>query len=277
MNLVALNTAVAGKTKTEGISPFSEIEVSRIYANPLQPRKNFENIEELAASIKTNGLLQPISVVKKENGRYMIIGGERRYRASLYAGLKTIKAHILQVDDKKVRELSLIENIQRDDLTDFETAQYIIELWASGDYAQKQDLAGALGKSQSYVSKALGTCKLDETIIADMQEQKHDIGLSVLEEISRVPDKVMQKEVYDKYVAKEIKREDIKDFKERAKISPEKIKKVTKEIAFDFDGRSFDSLKDDLKQGIIFHPLSHILHLTNLKTYKMYKITIEEM
>lgn len=276
MNLVALNKVTAGKARTTGVSPFSELELSKVYANPAQPRKSFENIEELAQSIVENGLIQPISVVKKEDG-YMIIGGERRYRASLHAGLKTIRAHILQVDEKKVLELSLVENIQREDLSDFEKAQFISLLWESGNYAQKQDLAVAIGKSQSYVSKALGTCKLDETIIADMQEQKHDIGLSVLEEISRVPDKVMQKEVYDKYVAKEIKREDIKEFKESGGISRGKIKKVTKEIAFDFDGRSFDSLKDDLKQGIIFHPLSHILHLTNLKTYKMYKITIEEL
>lgn len=246
MNLSALNSAVAGKTKTEGISPFSEIEVSRIYANPAQPRKNFENIEELAQSIKENGLLQPISVVKRENGRYMIIGGERRYRATLYAGLKTIKAHILNIDDKKVLELSLVENIQREDLTDFEKAQFISMLWESGAYARKQDLAAAIGKSQSYISKALGTCKLDESIISDMQEQKHDIGLSVLEEISRVP-KAKQKEAYDKVVKKELKRDDIKEFKKGKEISPvKKLKSVLYKSGADiqhFFGNTFDKEK----------------------------------
>lgn len=214
MNLSALNTATEGKTRTTGVSPFSELELSKVYANPAQPRKNFENIEELSQSILENGLIQPISVVKKQDG-YMIIGGERRYRASLYAGLKTIKAHVLHVDDKKVLELSLIENIQREDLTDFEKAQFINTLWQSGHYAQKQDLATAIGKSQSYISKALGTLKLDVAIMTDMQEQKHDIGLSVLEEISRVADKEVQKEVYELIIKKEITRDEIKNFKQK--------------------------------------------------------------
>lgn len=263
MNLVALNKVTAGKTRTTGISPFSELELSKVYANPAQPRKSFENIEELAQSIVENGLIQPISVVKKEDG-YMIIGGERRYRASLYAGLKTIRAHILQADDKKVLELSLVENIQREDLSDFEKAQFISMLWESGNYAQKQDLAVAIGKSQSYVSKALGTCKLDESILADMQEQKHDIGLSVLEEISRVPDKEVQKEVYDKVVKKEITRDEIKNFKESGKISP-----VKKTIVY----------QDIFTKSQIFEYFLKSISgtLENKANDTNYKITIEEI
>lgn len=226
MNLLALNKVTTGSTRTSGVSPFSELQLSKVYPNPAQPRKSFENIEELAQSIKDNGLIQPISVVKKENG-YMIIGGERRYRASLYAGLQTIKAHILEVDDKRVLELSLIENIQRDDLSDFDKAQFINELWLSGNYAQKQDLAAAIGKSQSYISKALGTLKLDAVIIADIQETHPSIGLSVLEEISRVPQEE-QKEVYDLIVAKKITRSGIKNFKEE-KISPVKKARIPRQ------------------------------------------------
>ncbi len=256
MNLSALNKAVAGKTKTEGISPFSELELSKVYPNPDQPRKSFENIEELAQSIKENGLLQPISVVKKAYG-YLIIGGERRYRASILAGLTTIKAHILNIDDKKVLELSLIENIQREDLTGFEKAQFISVLWESGAYTQKQDLATAIGKSQSYISKALGTLKLDDSIKADMQEQKHDIGLSVLEELSRVQDKITQKEVYEKIVAKEITRDEIKNFKSE-KISRGKIKS-SKSILY--------------KSGV---DLQHFFGNAFDKE-KQYKITVEEI
>lgn len=256
MNLSALNAAVAGKTKTEGISPFSELELSKVYPNPDQPRKNFDNIEELAQSIKEHGLLQPISVVKKAYG-YLIIGGERRYRASVMAGLTTIKAHILNIDDKKVLELSLIENIQREDLTDFEKAQFISVLWESGAYTQKQDLATAIGKSQSYISKALGTLKLDESIKADMQEQKRDIGLSVLEEISRVP-KAKQKEAYDKVVKKELKRDDIKEFKKSGEISP--VKKFKKVMLL--DDKNCNEVTD---------------FISELPLKKKYKITIEEV
>ena len=263
INLKALKEATKGNTRTTGISQFSELVLSQVYPNPAQPRKSFENIEELAQSIKDNGLIQPISVVKKENG-YMIIGGERRYRASLHAGLQTINAHILQVDDKKVLELSLVENIQRDDLTDFEKAQFINELWQSGNYPQKQDLASAIGKSQSYISKALGTLKLDDAIVADIKASNHDIGLSVLEEISRVPEDV-QKEVFDKYVAKEIKREDIKSFKSE-KISPEK--------KFMFSSMTIHG--NDINSGMEIKEF-FVINKIEAKRFAKYKITIEEI
>jgi ParB family chromosome partitioning protein len=274
MNLSAINKATENKTRTTGISPFSELRLEQVYPNPAQPRKSFENIEELANSIVENGLIQPISVVKKEDG-YMIIGGERRYRASLHAKLTTIKAHILQVDDKKVLELSLVENIQRDDLTDFEKAQFIAELWASGNYAKKQDLAEAISKSSSYISKALGTLKLDDEIMADIKESKQNIGLSVLEEIARVPDKTTQKEVYEKIKSKEITRDDIKEFKSE-KVSP-RDRRAKKELAFDENGADFEKIKEDLKNTIIFHAMSSVFKLTNIKSYKMYRITIEEV
>ncbi|MFA6137431.1 MAG: ParB/RepB/Spo0J family partition protein [Sulfurimonas sp.] len=212
MNLSALDNVTAGKTRTTGISQFSELDITKVYPNPEQPRKEFKNIEELANSIVKDGLLQPISVVKKENG-YMIIGGERRYRASLHAGFKTIKSNILQVNDSKVRELALVENIQREDLTDFEKAKSIGELWASGYYKQKQDLAAAIGKSSSYISKVFSSLKLDNSIIQEIEENKNDISLSVLEEISRVKNKDIQKIVYAKYIAGEITRDDIKSFR----------------------------------------------------------------
>lgn len=209
MNLAALNKATIGNTRTSGISPFSEIETARCYANPLQPRKNFENIEELAESIKRDGLIQPIAVVKRDNGRYMIVSGERRFRACLFAGLVTIKAHILDIDDAKVQELALVENIQREDLSDFEKAKYIGELWSSGRYTRKQDLAEAIGKSASYLSKAFSCLKLDQSITNDMEANAHDVGLTVLEEIARIKDKPTQKRIYKQYIKGEITRDEI--------------------------------------------------------------------
>jgi len=273
MNLQALNKATKGKTRTTGISPFSELQLTKVYPNPAQPRKSFENIEELASSIVENGLIQPISVVKKEDG-YMIIGGERRYRASLHAGLTTIKAHILQVNDKKVLELSLVENIQRDDLTDFEKAMFINELWLSKNYVKKQDLATAIGKSQSYISKALGILKLDEAIVSDIQDTKKDIGLSVLEEISRVPAQ-SQKEVYEKIKSKEIKRDDIKSFKSE-KISPVKKRKKKiwelRDIGFNEDDFCTYSVNSFFEYFTIEKPKD----FEEISTQR-YKITIEEI
>ena len=213
-NLAEITKATAGKTKTSGISPFSELEISKVYPNPDQPRKAFEDIEELAATIKEHGLLQPITVVKKDDG-YMIISGERRYKAHLFNEAKTIKAYILDATDEEVQELTLIENIQRNDLTDFEIANHIVGLWKTGRYEKKSDLAKKVGKSESYVSKAFSSLNLDDEILEDITVNKKDISISVMDEISRVKDKKVQKEVYQKYNAGEITRDDIKEYKEQ--------------------------------------------------------------
>lgn len=212
-NLADITKVTAGKTKTTGISPFSELEISKVYPNPDQPRKQFDDIEELAATIKEHGLLQPITVVKKDD-RYMIISGERRYKAHLYNEAKTIKAHIINVDEDEIEELALIENIQRNNLTDLEFAKGVLKRWESGKYAKKSDLAKRLGKSPNHISKALSALKLDSEILEDIETNKKDISIGVMDEISRVKDKEVQKEVYEKYSAGEITRDEIKEFKE---------------------------------------------------------------
>ena len=204
-------------------SSFLELELNKVYPNPNQPRKDFKDIDELANSIKENGLIQPIAVVKTDDG-YMIISGERRYRACKELGLKTIKTHLINADDKKVLELALVENIQRDDLTDFEKAKFINQLWASGHYAKKQDLAKAIGKSQSYISKVFKAVKLCDEIIKDIEEHKKDIGLEVLQELSNVKDKDKQLELYLDGAT----RDNIRDYnqsKKDVKISRAKIEK----------------------------------------------------
>ncbi|RXJ86925.1 ParB/RepB/Spo0J family partition protein [Arcobacter sp. CECT 8985] len=226
MNLEAIGKVTKGKVKTSGVTPFQELDIDKVYANPNQPRKSFEEIEDLAASIKEHGLIQPIAVVSDGAGMFMIISGERRYRATKHLGSRTIKAHIIQADGNKVQELSLIENIQRSDLTDLEVAKYISILWNSGQYKKKADLAKAIGKSPSYISKAFGCLKLDSQIIKDIEENENDLPLSVLEEIARVKDTDVQKEVYEKYLAGEITRDDIKDFKPGVKEKNEQCDEV---------------------------------------------------
>ncbi|MFW3412159.1 ParB/RepB/Spo0J family partition protein [Aliarcobacter butzleri] len=213
MDFSKIKDVTAGKTKTSGISPFSELEISKVYPNPEQPRKQFDDIEELASTIKEHGLLQPITVVKKDDG-YMIVSGERRYKAHLFNEAKTIKAHIIDVSEDEIEELALIENIQRNDLTDFEIAKGIVKRWNSGKYEKKSDLAKKIGKSESYVSKAFSALKLNDEILEDIATNKKDISVSVMDEISRVKDKDVQKEVYQKYNAGEITRDDIKEYKE---------------------------------------------------------------
>lgn len=213
MNFSDIGDVTKGKIKTTGVSPFLELEIEKVFPNPEQPRKQFDDIEELAENIKEHGLLQPITVVKKDD-KYMIVSGERRYKAHLYNKAKTIIALILTSSDEQVEELTLIENIQRSDLTDFEVAKYILKLWQSGRYAKKSDLATRIGKSDTFVSKAFSSLKLNSEILEDIEQNKKDIPLSVMDEIRRVKDPTLQKEVYGKYNNGDITRNEIRTLKE---------------------------------------------------------------
>lgn len=259
-SLAKVGAVTTGKVKTTGVSDFMELELSLIYPNPAQPRKTFNDIDELSESIKEHGLIQPIAVAKDGAGKYMIISGERRYRACTLASFKTIKAHIVTASSKGIEEISLIENIQRNDLTDFEIANFITTLWNSGQYAQKQDLAKALGKKPAYISKALGLIdKLDDTIKEDISNQKLNIGLSVLEELSRVKEKEVQKVLYEKLVNKEITRDEIKE-----------LSRVKKEKKFTWktDG-CFNDIWEDVNKQLV--------HMKTTGVNNHYKITIEEV
>ena len=130
MNLKAIDAAVARSApRSSGLEQGIELEIRRIFPNPDQPRKHFDplSIEELAESIREHGLLQPIVVARRDNG-YMIVAGERRYRAHRIIGSTTIRAIISEGDAARIDEAALIENIQREDLSDFEIAKAIGKL-----------------------------------------------------------------------------------------------------------------------------------------------------
>ncbi|MFZ9659207.1 MAG: ParB/RepB/Spo0J family partition protein [Arcobacteraceae bacterium] len=132
-----------------------DISLDKIEANPYQPRKVFddEKLEELSRSIVAHGLLQPVVVVKKSD-KYILISGERRFRASKLANLKTIKAIILDIDDKKLREYALIENIQRDDLNVLEIAYSYAGLINEYNVTH-EELSNMVFKSRSSITNIL--------------------------------------------------------------------------------------------------------------------------
>jgi len=276
MNLSKIDGITKGRVKTTGVSAFSELELHKVYPNPNQPRKNFTDIDELAASISTNGLIQPIAVVKDDNGMYMIISGERRYRACTSLELRTIKAHIIEADEKKILELALVENIQRDDLTDFEKVKFINQLWASGNYATKKDLAQAIGKSQSYLSKVFKAINLCDEIIEDIEVNKKDIGLEILQELSRIKDVEMQLEVYKKNPTREQIRNAVwianENRKSRNQYKKEDEPKISpaKKFSWEIDG----TLEDQQTWDKIN---SQLCHLKMVAANLNYKITIEEI
>ena len=128
------------KMTEEQANAVQEIELVNIFANPNQPRKVFDEgaLKELADSISVHGVIQPIVLNKTDDDKYMIIAGERRYRASKLAGKKTIPAIIREYDERQIKEISLIENLQREDLNPIEAATAMQQLMKDYAYRQKQ-------------------------------------------------------------------------------------------------------------------------------------------
>ncbi|MBQ9359321.1 MAG: ParB/RepB/Spo0J family partition protein [Abditibacteriota bacterium] len=170
----------------------SDIEIILIDANPYQPRRRFdrEQILELAESIKKHGVLQPVLLRKKDGGRYELIAGERRLRASKEAGLRSIPAIIRDVTDTQSLELAIIENVQREDIGPIETAMAYRRLTEEFGYTQ-ETLAGAVGKSRSAISNLMRLLSLPEPVLELLEGKAISEGharaiLSVSEE-NRIP------------------------------------------------------------------------------------------
>ena len=143
-----------------------ELKLDEIYANPNQPRKIFDEkaLNELASSIKANGVIMPIVVNKDGEGKYMIIAGERRYRASKIAGQDTIPAIVKEYDERRIKEISLIENLQREDLNPIEAATAMKQLM--DDYGLTQEeLSERIGKSRSAVANTLRLLSLEGEVV----------------------------------------------------------------------------------------------------------------
>ena len=168
-------------------SDIVEVNVDDIKVNPYQPRKTFnqEALDELATSIKNYGVFQPI-IIKKTIKGYYLVAGERRLRASKLAGKKTIPAIIKEFTDEEMREIALLENVQRENLTAIELA------WAykgiiDSLHIRQEDLALRLGKSRSHITNTLGLLRLPEEVQNMVLENKISMGharvLSKLENI----------------------------------------------------------------------------------------------
>ncbi|NDJ27382.1 chromosome partitioning protein ParB [Campylobacter sp. MIT 12-8780] len=144
-------------------SRVEEISLELISANPYQPRKHFDEdaLDDLAKSIQTYGLLQPIIVFKKENENYVLIAGERRFRACQRLKMPTIKALVAEVEEEKLRELALIENIQREDLNPIELANSYKDLIEHYKITQ-EELSNKVHKSRSQITNTLRLLQLSK-------------------------------------------------------------------------------------------------------------------
>lgn len=162
---------------TAGSSSISEIPLQHIYANPDQPRHDFdqEALEELAQSIKEHGVISPITLRKNSANNYMIIAGERRYRASKMVGLETIPAYVRTAKDEQVMEWALIENVQREDLNAIEIALAYQKLMDDHQLTQEK-MADRVGKKRATVANYLRLLKLPAEIQLGIKEKKIDMG-----------------------------------------------------------------------------------------------------
>ena len=163
--------------QTEGNSGVRELALSDIYPNPDQPRKIFDEgaLLDLTNSIKEHGVISPIVVNRNLDGTYMIIAGERRYRAAKNAGLETIPAVVKEYDQRKIQEISLIENLQREDLNPIEAACGMKRLME--DFSLTQEvLAERLGKSRPAIANTLRLLTLSDEVISLVREGKLSAG-----------------------------------------------------------------------------------------------------
>lgn len=155
----------------------TQLPLSSIVTNPNQPREKFDNdaLAELTSSIKTHGVLQPLVVSPRADGKYDLIVGERRYRASTAAGLKTIPVIVRPVQEQEKLEIALVENIQRQNLNPLEEAKGYMRLHDEFNLTQ-EDIAKKVGKSRSQVANTIRLLDLPATIQQALWEGKLTVG-----------------------------------------------------------------------------------------------------
>ena len=203
---------------------FEMISITDIQKNPYQPRKEFdgEKLHELAQSIKENGVIQPIIVRQSPVIGYEILAGERRYRASLLAGLTSIPAVVKQLSDQEMMVQSIIENLQRENLNPIEEARAYESLVEKG--FTHAEIADKMGKSRPYISNSIRLLSLPEQIISEVENGK----LSQAHARSLVG---LNKEQQD-YFFQRIIEEDISVRKLEALLTEKKQKKLQKNDYF---------------------------------------------
>jgi len=187
----------------------TELPLAAITPNPAQPRKTFDeaSLAELAASIKANGLLQPISVVQRGDG-FVIVAGERRYRACKLAGLASVRAILVEADDATMARLALIENVQREDMDAIDTAQGYQALVDAG--STPEEVAQLLGKTANEVRFYLQLTRLAPSIAEAVK--LGIIGTRVAWDLSRLPDSNDQRTIFSKLAHGELNAAQLSSF-----------------------------------------------------------------
>jgi ParB family chromosome partitioning protein len=204
------------EVQTAGSSNICEVSIEKIKPNPNQPRRDFDDdsLQELANSIRQIGIIQPITLRDMGDDTYIIIAGERRWRASQRAGLTHIPAYIRTVDDENMMEMALVENIQRQDLSALEIALAYQHLMEQYDLTQEQ-LSDKVGKNRATVANYLRLLKLPAPI--QMALKKKEIDMGHARALLALNDPTAQLEVFNEF--------------KKDKISVRKIEEMVKELS----------------------------------------------
>lgn len=201
---------------TNGSDTINEINIELIEANPNQPRREFdeEALQELADSIQEIGIIQPITLRKLNNGKYQIVAGERRWRASMRAKLATIPAYIISVDEEKLMEMALVENIQRQDLNPIEIAlayQQLIEQYG----LTQEKLAEKVGKKRATVANFLRLLRLPAPVQMGLRNKVIDTGHA--RALLAVEDPKQQIKIYNDIAQKKLSVRAVEEYVKKVK------------------------------------------------------------
>jgi ParB family transcriptional regulator, chromosome partitioning protein len=226
--LTDASTDVTGKF-TVPVNAISEIQLSEIEANPFQPREDFneDELDKLVESIKLHGLIQPVSVRKIGYGKYQLISGERRTRAAIRAGLKTIPAFVRVADDQGMLELSLTENLLRDDLNPIEEALGYRRLIEECSLKQ-EEVAVRMSKDRTSITNYLRLLKLPEEIQIALKNKKITMGHA--RSLLGIEDPVLQLDVLKHILQDDLTVRQIEGIVKEIKIKKTSKGKKTKDI-----------------------------------------------
>ena len=213
-----VNKEIAGTKEPQDTSDILRIPIDMIEPNPFQPRLSFdkEALEELAESIRTFGLIQPVTVRRQANGKYQIISGERRYRACRLAGMDMIPAYIRDANDQGMLEMAIVENIQRENLDPIEVAMSYRRLIEECNLTQEQ-MAERVGKKRVSVTNYLRLFKLPAKVQHDIKVGLLSVGHAKV--LLSVEDPVAQEQLCDLVIKNDMSVRALED----------KLKKLSKE------------------------------------------------
>ena len=217
-----------------------DIPLTELRANPYQPRKTFddEKLHELAESIKEHGVFQPI-IVKKSIKGYEIVAGERRYRASLLAGKKTIPAIIRNFTDEQMMEIAVLENLQRENLNAIEEATAYKSLMDNLNLTQ-EELARKVGKSRSHITNMLGILSLPQETKTLIKDGKLSMGHARV--LSKLEDKEAIANLSDKIITNDLSVRELEEISHEEKF--ERKNKITRKPHYS----EYENLENDLSE-----------------------------